>query len=250
MIIKGGITSGDKMITLHTTEILISVITFFIAYIVVITTSNMFRTWVAYEMGDDTGMRLGYFTANPMVHIDPVGLFFLFYFYFGWGRMVPINPLLITEPHRSLKLAAAYLSDSLMHFVLSLIGIIALLAIFDVNILMVMRIMVLTYDVSHLPIANMYPELSSFAISVGFIVFAFVYLNVVLGVLTFIINFSNYLLFALADRSNKIAQYANYITIGLPIFLILFFSPLLRLLSVNLISYIGLIIAHFIGITG
>ncbi len=237
------------MITLHTAEILISVITFFIAYIVVITASNMFRTWVAYKMGDDTGVRLGYFTANPMVHIDPIGLFFLFYFYFGWGRMVPINPLLITEPRRTLKLAAAYLSDSFMHFILSLIGIIALLAIFDVNILTVMRYMVLTYNVSHLPIANMYSDVSSWLISVGFIIFAFVYLNVVLGALTFIINFSNYLLFALADRSHKIAQYANYITIGLPIFLILFFSPLLRLLSVNLISYIGLIIAHFIGIT-
>src|SRR5579863_965743 len=236
------------MITLHTTEILISVITFFIAYLVVITASNMFRTWVAYEMGDDTGLRLGFFTVNPMVHIDPIGLFFLFKFYFGWGRMVPINPLLIEEPYRTLKLAAVYLSDSFMHFVLSVVGIIALLAIFDVNIIGVMRYMVLTYNVSHLPIANMYPDISSLVVSIGFIVFAFVYLNVVLGVLNFIINFSNYLLFVLADRYDKVAQYAHYITIGLPIFLILFFSPLLRLLSVHFISYIGLIIAHIVGI--
>lgn len=238
------------MITLHTAELLISIITFFIAYLVVITISNMFRAWVAHEMGDDTGIALGYLNPNPMVHIDPIGLFFLFAFYFGWGRVVPINPLLITEPRRALKLAAAYLSDTFMHFLMSVIGIIALLAIFDVNILYVMRVMVLTYNVSHLPIANMYPDVSSFAISIGFIVFAFVYLNVVLGVLYFIINFSNYLLFVLADRSQKIAQYAQYITIGLPIFLILFFSPVFRLLGVNLISYIGLIIAHILGITG
>jgi len=238
------------MITLQATEMLISIITFFIAYVVVITISNMFRTWVAYEMGDDTGMRLGYLTANPMVHIDPIGLFFLFTFYFGWGRMVPVNPLFISEPYRTLKLAALYLSDSFMHLLLSLNGIIVLLAIFDVNILAVMRYMVLTYNVSQLFIANMYPEASSLLISIGFIVFAFVYLNVVLGVLYFIINFSNYLLFVLADRSNKIAQYAHYITIGLPIFIILFFSPLLRLLSVNLISNIGLIIAQVIGIAG
>jgi len=238
------------MITLHTAEMFISIITFFIAYLVVITISNVFRTWVAYKMGDATGVRLGFLTWNPMHHIDPIGLFFLFMFYFGWGRMVPINPLLISEPHRALKLAAAYLSDSFMHLVLSIVGIIALLAIFDVNILSVMRYMVLTYNVSHLPIANMYPHISSFVVSVGFIVFAFVYLNVVLGVLNFIINFSNCLLFILADRSDKVAQYANYITIGLPIFLILFFSPLLRLLSVHLISYIGLMIAHVVGIAG
>jgi len=238
------------MITLHTAEMFISIITFFIAYLVVITVSNVFRTWVAYSVGDDTGVRLGYLTWNPMVHVDPIGLFFLFTFYFGWGRMVPINPLLIGYPHRTLKLAMAYLSDTFMHLLLSVVGIIALLGIFDVNIIAVMRYMVLTYNVSHLPIANMYPNVSSFAISIGFIVFAFVYLNVVLGVLNFIINFSNFLLFVLADRSDKIAQYANYITIGLPIFLILFFSPLLRLLSVHLISYIGLIIAHIVGIAG
>jgi len=238
------------MITLQTTEMFISIITFFIAYVVVITISNMFRTWVAYEVGDDTGMQLGYFTANPMVHIDPIGLFFLFTFYFGWGRMVPVNPLFISEPYRILKLAALYLSDTFMHFLLSFIGIIALLAIFDVYILAVMRYMVLTYNVSQLFIANMYPDVSSLLVSLGFIIFAFVYLNVVLGVLYFIINFSNYALFVLADRSDKVAQYAHYITIGLPIILILFFSPLFRLLSVNLISYIGLIIAQIIGIAG
>lgn len=238
------------MITLYTAEMLISIITFFVAYLVVITISNVFRARVAYEMGDDTGVRLGYLTWNPMYHIDPIGLFFLFTFYFGWGRIVPINPLLITEPHRTLKLAAAYLSDTFIHLVLSVIGIIALLAIFDVNIIWVMRSMVLSYEVSHLPIANMYPHISSLAVSVGFIVFAFVYLNVVLGVLNFIINFSNLLLFVLADRSNKIALYANYITIGLPIFLILFFSRALRLLSVQLISYIGLAIAYVLGIAG
>ncbi|HSC25103.1 MAG TPA: hypothetical protein VLB80_02700 [Candidatus Babeliales bacterium] len=238
------------MITSHTAEMFIGIITFFVAYLVVITISNMFRAWVAYEMGDETGVRLGFLTPNPMVHIDPIGLFFLFTFYFGWGRMVPINPLLITAPYRTLKLAAAYLSDTVMNFMLSVLGIIALLAIFDVNILLVMRYMVLTYNVSHLPIANMYPGLSSLTISIGFIVFAFVYLNVVLGTLYFIINFSNYLLFVLANRYDKIAQYAHYITIGLPILLILFFSPLLRLLSVYLISHIGLIIAHVIGIAG
>ena len=238
------------MITLHTAEMFISIITFLVAYLVVITVCNVFRAWVALHMGDNTGARLGFITWNPMVHVDPVGLFFLFTFYFGWGRMVPIFPLNIHGPYRALKLGAAYLSDSLMHAILSVLGIIVLLAIFDVNILSVMRIMVLTYNVSHLPIASMYPDVSSWAISVGFIAFAFVYLNVVLGVLHFIINFSNYLLFVLADRFENIGRYAEYITIGLPIFLILFFSPLLRLVSVHVISYVGLIIAHTIGIAG
>src|SRR5687768_17228704 len=120
------------MFTLHTTEMLISIITFFIAYLVVITISNVFLTWIAYQVGDDTGVRMGFYSWNPMVHIDPIGLFFLFTFYFGWGRMVPINPLLISGPERTLKLALAYLSDSFIHLVLSICGIIILLGIFDV----------------------------------------------------------------------------------------------------------------------
>lgn len=236
------------MIPLHTVELFINVITFFVAYLVVITLSNVFRAWVAHKMGDDTGIQLGFLTFNPFFHIDPIGVFCLFYFYFGWGRMVPIYPLYIYQPYRALKLALAYLSDTFAHLVLSTLGIIGLLGIFDGNIINVMRYMVLTYNVSHLPIANMYPDVSSMAVSVGFIVFAFVYLNVVLGVLNFIINLSTYLLFILSDRFERVAEYSHYITIGLPIFLILFFSPLLRLLSVNLISYIGFVIATTLGI--
>ena len=236
------------MITLHSAEILINFISFFVAYLIVITLANVFRAWVANEMGDDTGIRLGYLTFNPLVHIDPIGLFFIITWSFGWGMMVPIYPLNITWPHRTLKLAAAYFSDTFMHFLLGLVGIIVLLGIFDINILNVMKYMVWTYNVSHIPIANMYPEVSSLVVSIGFIVFAFVYLNVMLGVLNFIINFSTYLLFVLSDRFDNIARYSQYITIALPVFFILFCSRFLRLLSVYLISHIGLIIAHILGI--
>lgn len=236
------------MIPLHTVELFISVITFFIAYLAVITLANVFRTWVAERMGDDTGIQLGFLTFNPFFHIDPIGIFCLFIFYFGWGRMVPIYPLNIHGPYRSLKLAVAYLSDFFMHFILSTLGIIILLGIFDVNIIVVMRYMVLTHNVSHLPIANMYPFVSSSMVAVGFVVFSFVYLNVVLGVLNFIINLSTYLLYICSDRFDRVAQYAHYVTIGLPIFLIVFFSSFLRLLSVNLIAYIGFIFATAFGI--
>ncbi len=236
------------MITLHSVDLAISVITFFVAYLTVITISNIFRAWVAHKMGDDTGIMLGYSTLNPFFHIDPIGVICLFIFYFGWGRMVPINPLNIYGPRRELKLALAYLSDTFIRFISSVVGIIVLLAIFDINILAVMRYMVLTYNVSYLPIANMYPDISSFAVSFGFIVFSFVYLNVVLGVLYFIMNASNYLLFIFSNRYDSFARHADYLSLGLPIFLILFFSPLLRLLSVNLIGYIGLGIAYICGI--
>ena len=236
------------MITLKRAEFFIGIITFLLAYLIVITCANVFRAWVAKKMGDDTGEQLGFLTLNPLVHVDPIGVIVLLVFYFGWGRLVPINPYNIHEPFRNLKLACAYFSDSLAHFVLGGCGIVALIALFDANIVDIVRYMILTRNVSHLVISQMYPATSSLVVSVGFIIFVLVYLNIILSVLNFIINVSNYVLVAFANRFDNIGQYAQYITLFLPIVLIIFFSGLLRLLAVNLIAYIGHAIAKIIGL--
>jgi Zn-dependent protease len=49
----------------------------------------------AFQLGDDTAMRLGRLTLNPLSHIDPVGtlLLPLLGVPFGWAKPVPIEPL-------------------------------------------------------------------------------------------------------------------------------------------------------------
>jgi Zn-dependent protease len=47
--------------------------------------------WVAYLFGDDTAMRYGRLTLNPLPHIDPLGALMLFVVGFGWARPVPVN---------------------------------------------------------------------------------------------------------------------------------------------------------------
>jgi Zn-dependent protease len=49
----------------------------------------------AFQLGDDTAMRLGRMTLNPLAHIDPVGtlLLPLLGVPFGWAKPVPIEPL-------------------------------------------------------------------------------------------------------------------------------------------------------------
>jgi len=204
------------MILLHTIELLIGAITFFISYLGVITFSNYFRTWVADKMGDDTAVRLGYLTFNPFFHFDPIGTLFLFFFYFGWGRMAPICSANIVRPYRNFKLIAAYFSNTAANLFLSVVGILMLLAIFDIRIIAVMRYMLLTYNISHMSIANMYPHISSTLVSLGFVIFSFVYINVALGVLEFIINLSSYLLVLISDRDDT---YSNsfFVNFGLPV---------------------------------
>ncbi|HWI28971.1 MAG TPA: site-2 protease family protein [Stellaceae bacterium] len=54
--------------------------------------------FVAYRLGDDTAMRMGRVTFNPLRHIDPIGtiliplvLFFTTGFLFGYAKPVPVN---------------------------------------------------------------------------------------------------------------------------------------------------------------
>ncbi len=52
------------------------------------------HAWTAWQLGDDTAMRLGRLTLNPLVHVDPVGTFLLpmIGVPFGWAKPVPVNP--------------------------------------------------------------------------------------------------------------------------------------------------------------
>lgn len=237
------------MIDIKNAEFFIGIITFFVAYLIAVTLANFFRAAVAEKMGDDTAEQLGFLTLNPIVHIDPVGLGVLFLFYswgnyFGWGRHVPINPFNIYGPFRVLKLAFVYLSDSIAHFVMALCGIVTLELMFDVHILGLVRYMILSRTMSHLLIAHSYPSYGSLTIAFGFIIMALVYLNVVLGVLYFIINCRDIFLIVSSESpmayEERRAQLSNVI---IPMLLVIFFSEPLRHLAVGLIVYSGYLIA-------
>jgi len=47
--------------------------------------------WVAYLFGDDTAMRSGRLSLNPMLHLDPIGTIALFIVGFGWAKPVPVD---------------------------------------------------------------------------------------------------------------------------------------------------------------
>jgi Zn-dependent protease len=47
--------------------------------------------WVAHLFGDDTAIRYGRLTLNPVSHLDPIGTLMLFLVGFGWARPVPVN---------------------------------------------------------------------------------------------------------------------------------------------------------------
>lgn len=47
--------------------------------------------WVAHLLGDDTALRHGRLTLNPLPHLDLIGTLMLFFVGFGWAKPVPVD---------------------------------------------------------------------------------------------------------------------------------------------------------------
>jgi Zn-dependent protease len=76
-------------------ESLLERVALFIPVLLSLSVHEWAHAWVAFRLGDDTAMRLGRLTLNPIAHIDPIGtvLLPLLGVPFGWAKPVPVNPL-------------------------------------------------------------------------------------------------------------------------------------------------------------
>jgi Zn-dependent protease len=83
--------------------------------IIAITFHEAAHGFVALRFGDDTALRLGRVTFNPLKHIDPMGtivlpallLFLRSPFLFGYAKPVPINFRALRNPRRDMVWVAA-----------------------------------------------------------------------------------------------------------------------------------------------
>ena len=87
-----------------------------IPVILAVTLHEAAHGWVASKLGDDTALRMGRVTFNPIKHIDlfgtilmPAGLLLLSsgQFMFGFAKPVPVNFMRLRHPRRDMILVAA-----------------------------------------------------------------------------------------------------------------------------------------------
>ena len=57
-----------------------------------LTVHEFMHGWVAHKCGDDTALRAGRLTFNPLAHLDPIGTLCLMFAPIGWAKPVPVNP--------------------------------------------------------------------------------------------------------------------------------------------------------------
>jgi len=85
----------------------ISLIAFLIAIVIGLTFHEYAHAWMATRLGDMTAKYQGRLSLNPSKHFDPLGLIFLLFLGFGWGKPVPINPNAFKGKYDEIKVSLA-----------------------------------------------------------------------------------------------------------------------------------------------
>ena len=74
------------------TEGIFSLILSVPAVLLAITVHEFGHAFAAYKLGDDTPVRQGRLSLNPLDHVDPLGIAMLLFAHIGWGKPVQVDP--------------------------------------------------------------------------------------------------------------------------------------------------------------
>jgi hypothetical protein len=219
------------MLNVPTAEFIISKMASLIAYVISITFAGFFTAWVALKLGDDTPEQEGFLTLNPLAHVDPLGTLFLMLYRFGWSRFVPINPLNMHGRLRIVKILLAYLTETFWFLILGILSLLALIALFGAGIF--------TSD----SILTSFPESSSYTLAIAFIIIAMVHVNIMLAVVSFLVNMCGLGVMYLAEKNPTYLHYANIIMVLVPLLLYFIFRKVLLNFVFDGIHYGGYLLA-------
>ena len=111
------------------------IVAYLVALLLAITIHEFSHAYVADRLGDPTPHLQGRLSLNPRVHLDPMGLIFLFIFGFGWGKPVQFDPFNLKDPRRDAALIS--FAGPLSNFIVAVILAIGLrlFLLFDLGIL-------------------------------------------------------------------------------------------------------------------
>lgn len=215
---------------------------------IVITITQIFKTWVAFKLGDSTPIENGFLSLNPLDHIDPIGAFCLLFFGLGWGKTVPINPLNIHGRFRNLKIFTAYMSDIIAYIVIGIISMVFLALLFDKNIIGISLYQLMYKGLSYQTLHYAYPGYSSISIALGFIAICSLYLSITIGTLQCIIDgFHLGSMFIYSHKAER-STTTEVVLVLLPIVALLLLAGPLRYFIMRSIATVSIFLTNLIGL--
>lgn len=110
-----------------------TIVAYLIAAVIAVAVHEFMHAWTALQLGDDTAMRMGRVTLNPVSHFDPFGFlgFILIAFGFStvaWGKPVPVamNKLRGDFERRKLGMLLIAIAGPVSNFVMAAVAVGAL----------------------------------------------------------------------------------------------------------------------------
>ncbi len=92
---------------------------YLIALLTAIAVHEFSHAYAADYLGDPTPRLAGRHKLNPLLHIDGLGLLFLLFFGFGWGKPVGFDPYNLKNPRKDAALIS--LAGPFSNFILALL---------------------------------------------------------------------------------------------------------------------------------
>ena len=89
--------------------------------IIAISLHEFAHAWMAVRLGDDTPLRQGRLSIDPLKHLDPIGIMMLMFCGIGWGRPVQIDSSNFNPKYRRNGEALVSLAGPVMNFILAFI---------------------------------------------------------------------------------------------------------------------------------
>ena len=89
--------------------------------IIAISLHEFAHAWMAVRLGDDTPLRQGRLSIDPLKHLDPIGIMMLMFCGIGWGRPVQIDSSNFNPKYRRNGEALVSLAGPAMNFIIAFV---------------------------------------------------------------------------------------------------------------------------------
>ena len=229
------------MISITNVEKIFSLVILTGVYFFSVILSGFAEAWTAKRFGDDTPERLGFFSLNPMAHLDLFGfLILLCSMTFGWGKDIPVNPHNLGGRNRFLSLIMIYGSKIAINIFISLVALI----IFTYTFIGATacspqfgKSMLLSYFVPLQAFTNLFPGHFSLTLIAGMFLVRLILFNSILVAINLPLKMIHIACTYLGENSWQYNKYSPLINNSILFFTLFFFGNSITHVLLNLIVF-------------